>query len=837
MNQIKLILSITILFSSLFSVSVCASKSNNVVRKMGDMAEEAFYFANYREAIELYYKLDSLDPEGHSYYMYQIGLSYLYSNLDNEQAIPNIEESVAELSQGELADVLYYHLGRAYQINYEFDRAIEYFNKVLELVEHYDMKGLQKEVTRQIEICNNAKEIVKNPLDVKIKDVGSGINTSWPDYKPIITADEAFIYYTSRRPNSTGEKTDRTGRYFEDIYVSQRDVFGYWGYPNHISKVINTEFDEATIGISADGHTMYLYKGHVKGGEIFVSKLVGTEWSEPKITEHVNSKYWETSATITGDGKTMYFVSNRKGGKGDRDIYQALLQEDGTWGKITNIGATINTPYDEDTPFIHPNGKTLYFCSTGHNTMGGFDIFKSDLVNGEWTEPVNMGYPINTTCDDFHFVTNAQGSRGYYSSAQTGGLGEQDIYTVDFNDVSVPILLVRGNIKTEGIELSQAKPQITIIDKANGNVIHTVYQPNVASGKYLITLPPAHEYDMIVEAEGFKPYQTTIKMPQVDEFHEVYQVITLRSLADGKGQEILVQNIFEDTRINIDGDTSLVAIANKNNRDYLETIAHTINDGIDNEAAVAQALNMTDHVAEKLLDNDKPFTEATSSLYVYEEGNPDKGLTEYVIDGHIVMVLNNDYEETPELIAEITAYSTDEKNLADDGNSSSGLDGGNDDNIVDNNNSSSDLDNNVVDSNNSSSGSDGGNNNTGNETDHSASLTFEVKFGFDQYSLDESYLNDIEVIYTMYKQNKEAYIEISGHTDSKGPKEYNKALSQRRADTVANYLIKKGVPKDQIRTIAFGEDQPVAPNTNPDGTDNSKGRSQNRRTEIKIINH
>ncbi len=237
------------------------------VRKLGDQAEEAFYFENYREAIDLYYALDSLDPDGHSYYMYQIGLSYLYSNLDNEQAIPNIEESVPELSQGELADALYYHLGRAYQVNYEFDKAIENYNKVLELVEDYDMKGLQKEVTRQIEICENAKLLMQNPSETRIKGVGSGINTSWPDYKPIITADESHIYYTSRRPNSTGEKTDKTGRYYEDIYVSTRDPFGYWGYPEHISSVINTEFDEATIGLSADGSKLYLYKGNVKGGK------------------------------------------------------------------------------------------------------------------------------------------------------------------------------------------------------------------------------------------------------------------------------------------------------------------------------------------------------------------------------------------------------------------------------------------------------------------------------------------------------------------------------------------------------------------------------------------
>ena len=790
MCRIKITLTIAVLLSSFFGFSTGKQKKVSL-KKTVAKAEEAFYFENYREAIDLYYVLDSLDPEGHNYYMYQIGLSYLYSNLDNEQAIPNIEESVAELTQGELADAVYYHLGRAYQVNYEFDKAIENFTKVLEMVEHHDQKGLQKVVTRQIEICNNAKEIIKMPVDVKIKDVGNGINTSWPDYKPIITADETFLYYTSRRPNSTGGKIDRTGRYYEDIYVSQRDVFGYWGYPSHISSAINTEYDEATIGISADGHSLYLYKGNVKGGGIYVSKLTGTEWSEPQTAEYINSKSWETSATVSSDGKTMYFVSNRKGGKGDRDIYIAQLQDDGTWGDTKNMGPTINTSYDEDTPFIHPNGKTLYFSSTGHNTMGGFDIFKSELIDGEWSNPINMGYPINSTCDDFHFVTNARGSRGYYSSSQTGGLGEQDIYTVDFNDASVPILLVRGNIKTEGIELAQANPKITIIDKANNSALHTAYQPNKTSGKYLITLPPAQEYDMIVEAEGFKPYLTTIKMPEIDEFYEVYQIIILRNLGGGKGQEIVVQNVFEDTRNAINGDTSLIAIANRSNRDYLETITQAISDNSDNESAINQAINMTDHVSVKLLENNDLYTETSSNTYTYDEINPEKDLVSYTVDGEKIMVISDSDSGKIEYLADETivtnASKEDEDSIAD-----------------------------AV------------------STEPS---TYEVKFGFDKHTLAQSYLDEVEIIYNTYKKSKDAYIEISGHTDSKGPSEYNRALSQRRADAVAKYLIEKGVPKDRITTRAIGEDQPIAPNKNPDGSDSPEGRSMNRRTEIKIINH
>ncbi|MDA9563939.1 OmpA family protein [Flavobacteriales bacterium] len=436
--------------------------------------------------------------------------------------------------------------------------------------------------------------------------------------------------------------------------------------------------------------------------------------------------------------------------------------------------------------------------------MGGFDIFKSELENGEWSTPINMGYPINTTCDDFHFVTNARGSRGYYSSSQTGGLGEQDIYSVELESSEAPILLVRGNIRTEGVEIAEAAPKITIIDKTTHKAANTVYEPNKASGKYLITLPPAKEYDMIVEAEGFKPYQTSVVMPKMDEFHEVYQIITLRSLGDGEGQEIVVQNIFADTRESINGDTSLISTANLNNRDYLETLTQNLNENADNEVAINQAMSLTDHISNQIIGNEETYAETNSSKYVFDENDPNKGLKEYLVGDHTVLVIPDNYEEQETIGQEVADNSDNETESSDNNSNNSNEDASTDPNT---------------------------------EGEHTAAFTFEVKFGFDKFELSESYLNDVEIIYSTYKRHEEAYIEIDGHTDSKGSDIYNMSLSKRRADAVAEYLIKKGVPKSHISTSGKGETQPIAPNTKPDGTDNPEGRAKNRRTEVKIVNH
>ena len=310
--NVRLLYSFLVVYGFMFTAYGGDDQKPNV-KKLHYAAEDAFYEQNYRKAIDLYFDLDSIDPVDHSYYTFRIGLSYLYSNLDNSLALYYLEESYEDMKQSEIEDMVYFTMGQAYHTNYMFDAAIDEYKKVLELIEGGDEIGLEKATNREIEICENAKKIYEaENYDANIKSAGNAINSEYPDYKAVVTADESVMFFTSRKPGSTGDLTDFTGRYYEDIYITERDPFGYWDYPTQVSSNINSDMDEATIGLSVDGTKMYIYKGATRGGEIFVADLNGTEWSEPmQLGKAVNTKFWETSSKFFRGIKIKYELVNK----------------------------------------------------------------------------------------------------------------------------------------------------------------------------------------------------------------------------------------------------------------------------------------------------------------------------------------------------------------------------------------------------------------------------------------------------------------------------------------------------------------------------------------------
>ena len=413
-------------------------------------------FKNYMLALSTYLTLDSMEP-GNSNIQYRIGSCYLHSTTEKTKAIPYLEKAITNTSR--LYDDLsyteknapqsaYYELARAYHLNYQLDTAIGTFKKYKSLLhkKHY----MQSEIDRNIKMCEYAKEQIKNPINVEIVNMGSGINSQYADYCPVINADETTMIFTSRREGSTGGLKDDEGRFFEDIYVSNKDS-GKWSEPVKIGSSINTRDHDAAIGLSADGQRLFIYKEE----DIYQSYLMGETWTVPeRMSDNINSDDWETHASITPDGKLLYFVSDRKGGQGKRDIYRSEKLPTGEWGKAENLGTSINTEFEEDAPFIHPNGKTLYFSSKGHNTMGGFDIFYSQLSeDGNWSEPVNIGYPINTTDDDIFYVESSDGKRAYYSSFDKSGLGEKDIYMAVLKDQKeIALTVLKGTMSVVDLD-------------------------------------------------------------------------------------------------------------------------------------------------------------------------------------------------------------------------------------------------------------------------------------------------------------------------------------------------------------------------------------------------
>jgi hypothetical protein len=336
------------------------------------------------------------------------------------------------------------------------------------------------------------------------------------------------MVFTSRR-NGTGSKIDTDGQYFEDIYITHLKN-GIWSDPKGISE-LNTNDHDASISISADGQELYIYKAEhdnikkTEGGDIFVSRLKGTTWSQPeKLAPVINSQSKESHISISSEGRTIYFSSNRPGGFGGMDIYTVSKLPNGKWGRARNLGPAINTEYDEDSPFIHPDGKTLYFSSAGHKTMGGLDIFKSVTNKGSWTPPVNIGYPINSTDDDVYYTPTPDGKRAYFASYRKGSYGKTDIFLIKTpNKTNAGLFVLKGKIiNSSGDVVVNSK--ITV--SRDGQVIG-IYTPNAATGKFLFIVDAGKKYDIEIVAEGYRTLRTVLNIPPEFANKENHSIITL----------------------------------------------------------------------------------------------------------------------------------------------------------------------------------------------------------------------------------------------------------------------------------------------------------------------
>jgi len=367
-------------------------------------------------------------------------------------------------------------------------------------------------------------------LQADIRNLGAPVNTTHQEYSPLISADESLIIYTYRGSKSTGGlmtgkfKPDvNKGSYYEDIFMSRRKLNdSTWGEPQTIPN-INTKQNESSLALSPDGQTLYTYRSTEQdSGDIYESHLQGDEWTIPeKLKGDVNTNYWEGSCSVTADGKYLYFSSERKGGLGGRDLYIAEKADDGSWRNIQNLGDKINTPDDEDAPFIHPDGLTLFFSSKGHNSIGDYDIFYTIKKENTWIDPLNMGYPLNTTDDDRFYVMNASGQKGYFSSnrVSNGGNGSSDIFTVTPGILGEkPILaMVLGYVYGNDKAITA---QIEITKKSNGEKVGP-FTSNIKTGKYLVALSPGENYTFHVRSSDFGEITEDLDIAKLTKFVEL----------------------------------------------------------------------------------------------------------------------------------------------------------------------------------------------------------------------------------------------------------------------------------------------------------------------------
>ncbi len=544
---------VLILFFSLSLISIKAQNAEDFDEKF-DKAKKSVTSGNCDEALLLYLQLNQMDT-GNANINYLIGYCYINGRKGRAKAIPYLEKGKLSItsdykdgsSKERNAPILtYILLGDIYHTHSKFDLAIQSYERYKhELFLNKKKNDVNyKYAERQIEMCLTAKELVANPVKVRIENMGKGLNSPYADYSPVLTADQSIMIFTTRRPESTGDLTD-SSKYFEDIFISYRQD-STWSIAQSIGKPINTDGNEASVGISPDGQEILIYKDDNGDGNIYSTTLNGDTWSTPiKLNENINSKYWEPSAFISADGHTIYFVSDRPGGFGGRDIYTSEKSDNGDWGKAKNMGSIINTKYDEEAPFIHPDGVTLFFSSNGHKTMGGFDIFYSSLAyNGtKWLKPVNVGYPVNSPEDDVFYVVSPDKTKAYYSSFKEGGYGEKDNFMITFLDQKqAPLTVLKGVVK----EANGSIPQeilITVTDNETGNIVG-VYKTNSKTGQYLFVLTPGKNYNISYEAEGFLFYSENRDIALKTNYYEIFKAIQLPPIIIGS--KITLNNIFFD---------------------------------------------------------------------------------------------------------------------------------------------------------------------------------------------------------------------------------------------------------------------------------------------------
>jgi outer membrane protein OmpA-like peptidoglycan-associated protein/tetratricopeptide (TPR) repeat protein len=574
----------TLLTISLFAQNIEFTKDNfpnqkDQLKEAKKQLDEGDYYYNMRQAgkykfaLDLYLKANQFNPNN-ALLNYKIGICYLYSNF-KIKSLPHFKKAF-ELNPNVDPEIQYY-LGRAYHLSMEWDNAIDAYEKYKQtLVGKKADENKIKDVIKKMKECGFGKEFVKTPVRVFIDNAGPKINTQYSENVPVISADEDILMFTSRRNTTTGGAIDENyDEYFEDIYRSYK-FNEEWTLPTNIGPPINTPKHDATINLSPDGQKLFTYRDNKGSGDIYVSDLVGDNWTAPeKMSKAINSSYHESHASISYDGRTIYFTSERpEGSIGGRDIWMSVADNKGKWEKAENLGLPINTEYNEEAVFIVADGKTMYFSSQGHNSMGGYDIFKSVYNNGKWSTPENLGFPINTPDDDVFFVIAASGKRGYYASVKPDGYGDSDIYMITFLGPEKPVILdnednllasVAAPIKeiaiaptieiienqvtllkgivTDALTKQTLEAEIILIDNVK-NLEIASFKSNSKTGKYLVTLPSGVNYGIAVKKDGYLFHSENFDIPATASYQEVVKDIELKNIT--VGNKIVLKNIFFD---------------------------------------------------------------------------------------------------------------------------------------------------------------------------------------------------------------------------------------------------------------------------------------------------
>lgn len=858
-------------------------KSRKEYRNALKTAKEHLRFEEFNQAIPAVQDLLKEDPNS-AYYNFWMG-KCLYVTYKKNQALSFFE--IVENVNPDVDREFHYYYGLTLHYNLHYDKAITEYRRDLERYEPGSPNYIW--IANRISQCQYAKKLSrkKDSEQVKIDNMGEKINTPYAEHSPVISANDSLLIITARRPESLGASVENHF-YDEDIYISHRTEEG-WSEAVNIDKPVNSKGHDATISLSANGQKLYLYR-HKKDGALYVTDFdtLGKKWEEPRaIKKPLNSKYYEASICQSADSSILFFTSDRPGGYGGRDVYMVNRLGKDKWTEPKNLGPTINTPFDEDAPYFHPDGRTLYFSSNGPNSIGGFDIFVTEMdstAEGGWLAPLNMGVPVNTADDDIYFVLSADGKSGYYASGKEGGYGEKDIYHIKFPYYPYPrryhIVELAGLVQ-DVQTLDTIPALVRLVDNSTREVLDSMYT-GLDSTNYYFILEPQRSYSLEVVADGYNSAKESLETPALDnddiflkknlfldkpiepeivvekvfpEIQHIYYDFDKDDLRDGSPQELdMVAQVLEQNP-----DMSLQILAHTDwfgtydyNVDLSMRRADAAFEYLIKEKGIDPGRLKKDHFSENNPistnedDEGRQYNRRSEFQFVKDEKVQFRSVRlRRGVEGIAVDRTNPKgepgYDNPGGVNVEVAVSSAG----PDDEGTDAGLqDPPNDTGVTVASDPVDETDDNTL-----VSGNDAieveetplplpkPNPSVVNAplvpneilTTLGEMELHHIYFDFDKYNLRLASKPEMEKVLELMKEFPDLTLEIYGHTDAFGSVSYNQRLSENRAIKTYEYFGEKGIAENQLLITGFSELQPI------DGNDSNSGRQNNRRVEFRLV--
>jgi outer membrane protein OmpA-like peptidoglycan-associated protein len=795
---------------------ILGAKDQKKAAKEYSLAEKYFRkgTGTYDEALKYYlrlYKYKTDEPALN----YKIGACHLFTS--NKKASLDFLKA----SNPEIAKDYYYLLGRSYQYNLMYDEAKEAFEQYFNSLSKWGKKEKQARLNQLKRECTFGKEAVKDSTPVFITNLGPLINTYYDEYGAILAPWDSTIYFTSGRPKNEPKK--RVSRYnFKERILFAKNALN----DNDVNvlpvKNLRSSINVALSGINEKQEIIYFYKGKKQTGDIHSASIKNGKAKKKKgLNGKINHiAYQETSITVADDGST-YYISDRRGGEGGKDIWYSKQKRKNRFKKRKNLGDLINTSFDEECVYVTPDGQTLYFSSNGHEGMGGFDVFKTEKQdNGSWGKPVNLGYPINSPADELFYRLTGDPDIALYSTVRPGGQGGFDIYEIK-KDNRIPFTL--SGIVTDQESGDTLQASINVYNILTNELVASALTDSL-SGIYTTSYEDTTRYLIQVDAEKYKSLSDSIICPS-ERHAKIEMNFALEKLKfpftingwtrDSATFEPLQANInFYDA----DADTLLARqTSNALNGKYSVTLGDKYNVRIEISAtdyySVRDSFNAklmstskikrnydlvssktTYALSGKVLDEDNADPVAAIVLfYRPQENNPFTAIKTDSIGSYTV-----EFEELGPFDTEVRAEGYFFHN----------------DTILftesDNREKTHDF--------------------TLKKMKTGAKIVVKnILFNSGRSTLKSESFTELDKLATLLIENSNIRIEVSGHTDNVGSASINKKISKARALSVRNYLITKGVEGERLEYEGYGFDQPIAPNST------AEGRAQNRRVEIKVL--